>query len=204
MLTLYGQVASRAQRCMWALEEMQVPYQLHAINQSTGESHTAQYLQVNPNGRVPALRDGELVMFESMAINLYLAQKFGTGSLWPSDSQDQARALMWSFWAQNEVETYVVDLLRHRFLYPEEKRRPELADAAVEALPKPLAVLDGLLAGRQYLAGRDFTIADLNVASVLGLGNAYQHLDMTPYAKINGWLERCLARPARAKVHQGH
>lgn len=201
MLTLYGQVASRAARCMWALAEMQVPYELHKVNQSAGESHTPEYLKVNPNGRVPALRDGELVMFESMAINLYLAEKFGTGSLWPADPQDQARAMMWSFWAQNEVEIHVVDLLRHRFLYPPEKRRPELADAAVAALPKPLAVLDGALAGREYLAGKTFGIADLNVASVLGLGNIYKQLDMAPYGNLNPWLERCLARPAHQKVH---
>lgn len=201
MLTLYGQVASRAARNMWALAEMQVPYELHKVNQSTGESHTPEFMQVNPNGRVPALRDGDLVMFESRAINLYLAQKYGQGHLWPAGAQDQARALMWSFWSQNEVEIFVVDLLRHRFLYPPEKRKPELADAAIAALPKPLAVLDGALAGRQYLIGNCFTIADLNVASVLGLGKIYKQLDMTPYGNINPWLERCLTRPAHEKVH---
>jgi glutathione S-transferase len=201
MLTLYGQVASRAARCMWALAELQVPYALHKVNQSAGESRTPEYMKVNPNGRVPALRDGELVMFESMAINLYLAQKFGAGSLWPADPQDQARALMWSFWSQNEVEIHVVDLLRHRFLYPPEKRKPELAEAAVAALPKPLAVLDGALSGHEYLAGKSFSVADLNVASVLGLGNIYKQLDMAPYENVNRWLERCLSRPAHQKVH---
>lgn len=200
MLRLYGQVASRAARNLWALEELKVPYEHHKVNQQTGESHTAQYLKVNPNGRVPAMRDGELVMFESMAINLYIAQQFGAGSLWPSAAQDQARVTMWSFWAQNEVEGFVVDFLRHRLLYPPDKRRPELADAALLALPKPLAVLDGALTGREYLLGGPFTLADLNVASVLGLGHVYKHLDMTPYPQVNSWLARCLERPAHQKL----
>lgn len=200
MLTLYGQVASRAARCLWVLEELQVPYKLHKVNQSVGESHTPEYLQVNPNGRVPAMRDGDLLMWESMAINLYLARQYGVGSLWPAGAQDQARTTMWSFWAQNELEIYVVDFLRHRLLYPPEKRRPELADAALLALPKPLAVLDGALTGRDYLLGPAFSLADLNVASVLGLGHVYKHLDMAPYGQVNAWLERCLSRPAHQKL----
>ena len=95
-MKLYGIPASRAFRSIWAAEEVGVDYELVPTH-FLGDSKKPDYLQINPNGRVPTLVDGDLVLFESMAINLYLAKKYG-GKLYPSDAADEARAIQWSFW----------------------------------------------------------------------------------------------------------
>src|ERR1700756_1362115 len=76
MLQLYGNPRSRAMRCLWMLEEMGRPYQLMEKSTRADDLHSAEYLRLNPNARIPTLVDGDLVLWESMAINLYLAQKY--------------------------------------------------------------------------------------------------------------------------------
>ena len=76
MLQLYGNARSRAMRCLWMLEEVGQPYQLVDKSLRADDLHSADYLKLNPNARIPTLVDGELVLWESMAINLYLAQKY--------------------------------------------------------------------------------------------------------------------------------
>ena len=93
-MKLYGTPASRAMRSIWAAEEVGVDYELIPTS-FLEESKTSEYLAINPNGRIPALVDGDLVLFESMAINLYLAKTYG-GKLYPGNPHDEARALQWT------------------------------------------------------------------------------------------------------------
>ncbi|HEX2795830.1 MAG TPA: glutathione S-transferase N-terminal domain-containing protein, partial [Immundisolibacter sp.] len=132
MLKLYGQYMSRAQRCLWTLEELGVPYEHVKTNQGAGESRTPEFLKINPNGHVPVLQDGDFILWESMAIAMYVAKKFGPGSLWPASVEDEGRVMQWALWASLEMEIYVVNYLRHAMLYPPEKRRPELAKEATD------------------------------------------------------------------------
>jgi len=200
MISIYGQMMSRAPRCLWALEEMGVPYEHIPVNQLAGETQTPEYLAINPNGKVPALVDGDLKLFESMAINLYLARKYGqeTG-LWPSGEHDQARALQWSFWGITEIEPPLVTVLIQTMFTPEDQRKPDRAADARAQLPRPLRVLDAHLNGRACLLGEPFTIADLNVAAILSLGQLLE-LDLDPYPQIGRWLHACLSRPAWRKL----
>ena len=115
MIKLYGQTRSRANRCLWALEEIGVPYELVPIDTNKGENDKPEFLAINPNGRIPALVDGDLKLFESMAINLYLARKYGK-DLWPSTEAGEAHALQWSFWGTAEVEPFLITLLYSRSL----------------------------------------------------------------------------------------
>ncbi|MCC6848132.1 MAG: glutathione S-transferase family protein [Deltaproteobacteria bacterium] len=197
MIKVYGVPMSRAMRVLWALEEVGQPYELVPTHFLT-DAHSPEYLKINPNGRIPALRDGELVLFESLAINLYLARKYGQ-MLWPKAVADEGRAYQWSIWALTELEGPVITTLMHRMFLPEAQRDPKKADEAAEGFKKPLAVLDGTLAGRQWLAGAEFTIADLNVASVLMLA-PMANLDLSAAPHAAGWLARCTARPALAKA----
>ena len=102
MRKLYGISGSRALRSIWAMEEVRVEYEQVATNFSA-DSKAADYLAINPNGRIPALIDGDLVLFESMAINLYLAKTYG-GALYPDNAADEARANQWSVWGISEIE----------------------------------------------------------------------------------------------------
>ena len=95
--TLFGTSDSRALRAVWGIEEVGIDYQ-HIPTNYAAESKAADYLAINPNGRIPALIDGDLQLFESMAINLYLAKRYG-GGLYPANAADEARAWQWSVWA---------------------------------------------------------------------------------------------------------
>jgi len=197
MIKLYGITGSRALRCIWALEELGVEYELvrtHFI----GDSKKPEYLAINPNGRIPALVDGSLTLFESMAINLYLAKKYG-GKLWPVEEDRQALALQWSFWGMTELEPHLIAILLNRMMLPEAQRKPEAAETAETALDRPLRVLDQALGDRSCLLGDEFTIADLNVASVLSMAGMVG-FDLSRYPRVDAWLTRCVARPSMERA----
>ena len=200
MLKLYGQYMSRAQRCLWTLEELGVPYEHVKTNQGAGESRTPEFLKINPNGHVPVLQDGDFILWESMAIAQYVAKKYGQGSLWPASVEDEGRVFQWALWASLELEIFVVNYLRHAMLYPPEKRRPELAKEATDTLPAPLRVLNDALAGKDYLVGNRFSVADINVATVLLLADIYKQIGVDQYPNTIAWLNRVAARPAWQKL----
>src|SRR6516162_1104601 len=166
MLQLYGNPRSRAMRCLWMLEEMGEPYQLIEKSIRTDELQSAEYLRLNPNARIPTLVDGDLVLWESMAINLYLAQKY-EGPMHCPGPEVLGLAAQWSFWAMLETEALLLDLLNHRAVLPEFARDPSYAERDELLLKKPLDVLNGALVEHDYLVGNSFTVADLNVASIL-------------------------------------
>jgi len=201
MIKLYGVPMSRAMRALWMLEELAVPYELVKVDFADGGTRKPEYLKINPNGHIPALQDGDVTLFESMAINLYLARKYDKG-LWPRTVEDEGRAFQWSVWAMTELEEPVITALLHRMFLPAAQRDAKKADDAAVRFKTPLAVLNGALAGRTYLAGPEFTVADLNVASVLSLAPMCG-LDLTPAPTAQAWLQRCTARPALARA-QAH
>lgn len=193
MVKLYGISGSRALRSIWAIEEVGVEYQLVQTH-FAGDSKKPEYLAINPNGRVPTLVDDDLVLFESMAINLYLAKTYG-GALWPASDADQARAIQWSFWGITELEPHLMELVLHKIMLPEEHRKPERITGAEKAIRRPLKVLEAHLADRPHLLDGDFTIADLNVASVLSMSGMVG-LDVSEWTAVSGWLGRATSRPA--------
>lgn len=197
-ITLYGIAASRTARPLWMLEELGVPYTRVAqpyLNQAT---RTAGFLALNPNGHVPVLDDDGVIVWESMAINLYLVRKFG-GPLAPASLAEEAQALRWSFWVVTECERDALAMLFHRRLMPAARRNPATADQAERALARPFAVLDSQLSARPYLAGERFTVADLNVASVLAWTQAASDLPGR-HPALDRWLRACLERPAQQRV----
>jgi glutathione S-transferase len=201
LIKLYGIRQSRALRCLWALEELGVPYENVPTNFAT-DAKKPEYLAINPNGRIPALVDGDLVLFESMAINLYLAKKYDTKDLYPKSAADEARAVQWSFWGMTEIEPSLLQVLMHRVFLPAPQRDEGVAKASEEKLAPAFRVLDGALAGRKHLLGDAFTIADLNVASVMSwalLGK----VDFARTPNAGRWLKECCARPAFTKAQRG-
>jgi glutathione S-transferase len=198
MITLYGGATGRASRSLWALEELGLPYR-HAPLRPWAEPADLESLRrLNPNARVPVLEDGGLVLWESMAINLYLSEQAGAPH-WPADPKDRGRIYMWSLWSQTEVDV----VARHRARRSENpavKARAEAERAAA------LRVLEDALADRPYLLGETFTIADLNVAGTLsepqekGLVDGDLDLTAAGLPRLADWLQRCQARPSWARV----
>lgn len=162
------------------------------------DSKQPEYLAVNPNGRIPALVDGDLTLFESMAINLYLTKAYG-GELYPASPADEARAMQWSVWGISEIEPLQMQIVVQKLFTPEEKRKQSVIDGATKGLQRPLKVLDAWLADRDHLLGADFTVADLNLAGVMLLFNMIQ-LDCSEHVNVTRWVDACYARPALARA----
>ena len=160
-------MASRAFRSLWMAKELGLDYEHVKVDFATGATRTPAHLALNPNGQVPVIDDNDFVLWESMAINLYLAKKYGVGTLYPTRLEDEARAWQWSFWGMTEVERPVLTALFNRTILPEDKRDAAAADDAEKQLAQPLRVLDGAFGRDANLLGDNFTVADLNVASIL-------------------------------------
>ncbi len=199
MIKLYGIPRSRTSRCLWMLEELGVPYENVPVR-FLGDAQKPDFLRINPNGRIPALDDDGLVLFESLAINLHLARKYGRG-LWPSSLEDQSRAIQWSLWAMTEVEPPVMRVCMHRAFLPVEQRNASEAQAGEAALRKPVGVLEGALRGRPYLLGDAFTVADLNVHGVLGWAPTLGKVSFSDTPNAEAWLRSCGDRPALKRVY---
>jgi glutathione S-transferase len=173
------------------LEEMGKPYQLIEKTTRADDLQSADYRRLNPNARIPTLVDGDLVLWESMAINLYLAQKY-EGPMHCAGPEVLGVATQWSFWAMLEMEALLLDLLTHRAVLPEFARDPSYAERDELLLERPLGVLNATLAGREYLVSNGFTVADLNVAAILVWGKMGR-LNMSGHAEVKRWFDACLA-----------
>ena len=200
-LKIYGVGRSRAFRTLWMAKELGLDYEHVKVDFADGGTRQAAYLAINPNGHVPAIDDDGFILWESMAINLYLAKKHSLGELYPTRLEDEARAWQWSFWGMTEVERPVLTAMMNRAVYPEDKRDAAAADAAETALAQPLGVLEGVLGNSTNLLGPRFTVADLNVASILAWARPAQ-IDMSAVPKVAEWLKNCAERPAARTARQ--
>jgi glutathione S-transferase len=199
MITIYGGAGSRAARCLWALEELGLPYERKDVDNDDNSGRSAQYLALNPSGKVPLLIDDGLNVTESYAINLYLARRYGQGRLWPEDRAGQAAGLQWSFWVATETEPKIAALYVEHFQKAEGEKNDEVIAQATAGMAASFGFLDTVLVDRRYLGGDRFTIADLNVAC--GLRNAAKlKVDLAPFVHASRWLSACLGRDAHVKV----
>jgi glutathione S-transferase len=194
-LKIYGVPRSRAFRALWLAKELGVDYENVVVDFASGETRREPYLSINPNGHIPAIDDDGFILWESMAINLYLAKKYGLGTLYPTALPDEARCWQWSLWAMTELERHVLTAMFNRAILPEAERNAAVADEAERDLQHPLGVLDGALSKSAYLIGGDFSVADLNVAAVLSWARPAR-IDFAPFSKAADWLSRCALRPA--------
>jgi glutathione S-transferase len=201
MLTIYGWKRSRAIRCMWVLEELGLEYEHVPLNPHAGETRTPEYLALNPSGKIPTLVHDGFVLTECMAINAYLASTH-PGSLWPGKPQDVATTWQWTSWALSELEPLIVAIMR-------EGRRPadSIDTRRIEAWRSDVnrlldVVLEPHFGRNTYaLAGSGFTLADLNLASVVSNMRAFD-MDLTKHPRTDEWVQRCLSRPAWVRLQK--
>ena len=202
MIRLYGITQSRAFRPLWLLEELGLDYEQVGLDYRGKELDTADYRAINPNGRIPTLVDDDLVLWESMAIDLYLARRYGNeADLWPHTIEGEALTWQWSFWVMTEVEHPLLTVLMHSRVLPEAKRDAARASRNRGVLQTPFKVLDQALRDREYLVEARFTVADLNVAAVLSWCKPAR-VQLNEFPDLEAWLARCLARPARKRAQK--
>jgi glutathione S-transferase len=198
MLIVYGAAKSRAVRTLWMLGELGIAYEHKNWLPRSTDTQTAAFGALNPNRRVPIIDDEGFVLSESMAINLYLAKKHKS-PLYPTDPHQEALAWQWSLWETDRLDRQIVNHARHTQDLPVAERKPEVAKAAWEECVIAFDVLEVALNKTPYLAGAQFSVADLNVASALYRGLV---LDLSLWPKTNAWLHRCWERAAAQKAQQ--
>jgi glutathione S-transferase len=192
-LRIYGIARTRAFRALWMAAELGLDYEYLPIEIGDAGARSPEFLAINPNGRLPVIIDDGFVLFESLAITLYLAKKHSSGKLYPATLQGEAKAWQWSFWAIAEVDRGVNIWSLHAIRLPPQERDAQKRDEALKVLAAPFAVLDAALAQQAYLVGNDFTVADLNVAAVISRA---VDMDLSAVPNLKAWLTRCLDRPA--------
>lgn len=188
-LTIHGSPRSRTMRVLWMAEELGLDYRHDPVAFDDPRLKSPEFLRLNPAGAIPTIEDGDFALPESLAINLFLAKKYGLGGLYPATLEGEAQAWRWSLWAQGQLEPWIMGDALLADLH---------AAAAPHAAPvvaAALATLERALAGRHWLLDETFTVADLNVAAVLSPSRSGR-LDLAPYPRISHWLQRCYARPA--------
>jgi glutathione S-transferase len=198
MLKLYGQYRSRAFRVAWLLKESDIAYE-HVnvtVNVEGATCKSPEYVALNPNARVPTIDDDGFVMWESAAINLYLAEKYKS-ALWPADMPGKGRMYQWAFFIANDVEPHMITVMQNRMLLAPEKRNAAAADEADARLQPKLRILEQHLASHRYFGIERWDMADFMVASVTFSFTAMKY-DLSKFPHFQRWLAASLERP-RAK-----
>jgi GST-like protein len=203
-IQLYSLPTPNGVKASIMLEETGLPYEAHTINIGANETWTAEFLSLNPNGKIPSMIDPDgpggkpLGLFESGAILLYLAEK--TGKFLSADPALRYETIQWVFFQMAAVGPMFGQLgFFHKFAGREyeDKRPHERYRAESERL---LGVLETRLAGRHWIMGDDYTIADISllgwVRNLVGFYGAREIVGFDKLAHVPAWLERGLARPA--------
>jgi len=205
-ITLYYTPMGSATRCHWALQELGVPFEKVRLHFDKGDHKKPEFLAINPNGKVPALVDGDVKLFESLAILFHLGDRYGEAKgLWPKSGTDErSLAYVWSVWAMVELQTAVFDYIRQagqhpRLSFPKEKQHKDAADRALATWNTGVKMLDDRLASQEYLLPGGFSLCDVAVASVVGLGPMMGQLSIDS-KRASEWLSRCQSRPALARA----
>ena len=192
-LRIYGIARTRAFRALWTAKELGLDYEHLSIETGGEGARSPEFRGLNPNGRLPFIDDDGFVLFESLAITLYLAKKHSNGRLYPGTLKGEALTWQWSLWAVAEVDRGVNIWSLHAVRLPPDEQDVAKRAEALKLLAAPFKVLDEAVATRPYLLGDAFSIADLNVAAVVSRA---VDMDLGAVPHLKAWLLRCLDRPA--------
>ncbi|HLO85925.1 MAG TPA: glutathione S-transferase family protein [Nostocaceae cyanobacterium] len=183
MLKLYGGARSRASIVQWYLEELGVPYEFVLLDMQAGEHRQPDFLAINPIGKVPAIVDGDLQLWESGAILLYLNEKYGQA---PSSPEERAKLTKWVLFANSTLSSGI---------FVEATREKET--------PRLLTPLNEIFGKQTFLLGEEFTVADVAVGSILAYIPLMLKLDLSAYPEVLKYMQRISERPAFQKAIGG-
>lgn len=195
-IVFYWHPMSSASPIASALFELGVPHERVKIDIHAGEQHRAEFLALNPNGKVPTLTVDGAPMFETLAIHFWLAEQYGVArGLWPqAGTAERLQAMSWCAWA---YVTYGAVLVRlHAATQGDVALRSETHAAAAQGgLNELLALLDARLAVQPWMLGADYSLVDLVVGSVIGY-SAFLKAPVHKHLHVSAWLARVQARPS--------
>lgn len=192
-MKLYGFSATRSLRALWGLRELGLDFDYVSIDLTKGEHRSPDFLKINPAGKVPVLIDGDLILPESAAIILYLAEKYPEKGLIPQNLEVRAEIYRWIMFAVTELEQPLWRITKHSFLLPEEHRSAADIALARKDFVAMAAILDRHMEGRSFLVGDRMTAADCVTAWLVDWANEYGLIG--DFANLRAYLERLYARP---------
>jgi glutathione S-transferase len=194
-MKLYYCPMTRATRPRWLLEEIGAAYELVRVDLGKGEQKRSEFLKIHPHGRVPALVDGNLTVFESSAICMYLADKFPEKKLAPAlGSTARGLYYQWMVYAVATAEPPVLKVFLNTVRRPEQERNPSEAETGRTEFREVAAVLTCALEGRPFLLGDQFTAADVMVGSIVGWARGLKLVEDFPV--LRDYSRRLVERPA--------
>jgi len=192
-MKLYEFAPTRSIRARWTLQELGVEFEAVTVNLAAGEQRSAAFLAINPAGRVPALVDGDLVLSESIAIVLYLAEKYPEKGLIPRDLGARAQLMRWLLFTTTELEQPLWRMAKHTFIYPEDKRLPGDMALARDEFAAMARIVEQHMEGREFVVGDSVTVADFVLAYTLDWAQLVGLLGGLP--RLEAYLERMYTRP---------
>jgi glutathione S-transferase len=192
-MKLFEFAPTRSIRARWTLQELGVDFEAVSVNLLAGEQHQPGFLAVNPAAKVPVLVDGDVVLTESVAIVLYLAEKYPEKGLLPRDLTARAQTTRWLLFTTTELEQPLWRISRHTAIYPEEKRIPGDIPLAREDFLAMAKILDRHMVEREFVVGDTVSVADFVLAYTLDWAQLVGLLDELP--RLEGYMERMYDRP---------
>ena len=196
MLTIWGRSNSiNVQKVMWAVGELGLEHRRIDVGGAFGGLDTADYAKLNPNGLVPAIQDGELVVWESNACVRYLAAAYGAGGLWPREPGPRSVADRWMDWQMAELQPLMRTVFWGLVRTPPEQRDAAAIAEAAERLQPVWGRLDAHLQGRSFVAGEGLTMGDIPVGAMFW---RYSQLpvERPELRHCAAWFERLRTRDA--------
>ncbi len=202
MIELYGTPPTRVLRVIWLLNELRLEYEIHPIDLLKGEARREEFLALNPAAKVPVLVDGDLVLTESSAIQLYLAEKYPEAGFIPESLEERAQMYRWIFFLVTEIEQPLWRIARHTALYPKDQRLPQDVELAKRECREMVDVLEQHMQGREFIVGDRLSVADFNAAYTLDWVGEAKLLDNAP--RLRDYLQAMYARPtAPMRIAEG-
>jgi len=195
-IKLYGPRMGSSIRTHWVAAELGTAYESKGVDFSKGDNRSDWFLKINPMGQVPALVSGDFNLAESLAICSYMIEQAGS-DLGGKTAQERACAWQWSLWAAFNPQPQLAKLASPA--WTKQPLAPEVESEAKGAAAKYLAILEAHLAHRPFVAGSNFTVGDINVASSLAYA-ALSSFDMSAFPKVKAWQAGVMARPSYAKA----
>lgn len=196
MLTIWGRISSiNVQKAVWAAGEVGQAFERIDVGGKFGGNREPAYLARNPNGTIPVLDDGEVCIWESNAIVRYLAARYGSGWIWDEDPVRRADADRWMDWMIAEMQPALTPAFWGLVRKDPERASPAIVADSIERTEAKFAILDAHLAGRDWLAGGRFGMADITLAPA-----AHRWFNMPvpqkDWANVRRWYAACAQRPA--------
>ena len=200
MLRIYGRASSvNVQKVLWTVGELEIAYERIDVGGRFGGLDTPGFLAKNPNRRIPTIDDDGTVIWESNAIVRYLAARHGEGTLWAVDPAERAQADQWMDWMQTTLAPDFYDLFWQVIRIPKAQQRAEAIASAAQRTAAHYGLVDRSLAGRSFIRGERFTMADIPIGVTLyRYFSALQEaaLPAPSLPSLEGWYDRLQSRPA--------